>query len=372
VAARKPGLAEISLQIRRAQSICCALAIALRVKNGENPPMSLAASARQVQKAGPYLSYRYSLLSPTRIRELSTLKPWRALRDVVACWVCIAAAFAMIVIHPAWWTVLIAIPVIGNRYYGLFIIAHDGMHRRLFPNIKRNDFWTDFLVLAPIGAITRINNRNHLLHHRYLSTPEDPDRHKHACFNKAEHMDLLGYLSGLLSVWASAKAVFVTRGKNSQRYTTQANSASDGYTFRDFALLGGWFAALAGALTWLVGWWAYPVLWLFPVYSFMFLGDNLRSFAEHSHPEGDNAADHHRLITYTSNPIERMFVAPMNMNFHAAHHLWPSIPYYNLPIADREIRHRPESKGIEWRDSYFRYVFAYWFALPIEDCKQGR
>jgi len=49
--------------------------------------------------------------------------------------------------------VLLAIPVIGNRYYALFIIGHDGMHRRLFPHIKRNDFWNDLLVLAPIGAI---------------------------------------------------------------------------------------------------------------------------------------------------------------------------------------------------------------------------
>lgn len=333
--------------------------------------MSLGTLSPPVQRAGSYLPYRYSLLSPSRIRELSKLTPWRALLDVAACWAWIAAAVGMVVVRPAWWSVLIAIPVIGNRYYGLFIIGHDGMHRRLFPNVKRNDFWTDLLVLAPIGAITRINNRNHMLHHRLLATPEDPDRHKHACFNKAERIELLGYLSGIFSVWVSARAVFFTRGKNRQRHDP-ANSASGDYTFRDFALLGGWFVALAGGLTWLVGWWAYPVLWLLPVYSFMFLGDNFRSFAEHSHPEGDDAADRHRLITYSSNPVERMFVAPMNMNYHAAHHLWPSIPYYNLRVADREIRQRPESSGLEWRNSYFGYLFAYWLSLPIADCKQGR
>jgi fatty acid desaturase len=278
--------------------------------------------------------------------------------DVAACWAFILAAFAYVKFHPSFWTVLLAIPVIGNRYYGLFIIGHDGMHRRLFPNVKRNDFWTDLLILAPIGAITRLNNRNHLAHHRNLATPADPDRHKHACFNKNDGAELAGYLSGILSVWHSVKDVFLTRG-GAQQNGQRARSTSSGYTVRDFCLLGGWFAALAGGLAWLVGWWAYSVLWAFPVYSFMFLADNFRSFAEHSQPEGDATADQHRLITYQSNSIERMFVAPMNMNYHAVHHLWPSIPYYNLPAADREIRADGESSGLEWRGLYLLYLFRY-------------
>jgi len=61
----------------------------------------------------------------------------------------------------------------------------------------------------------------------------------------------------------------------------------------------------------------------------------------------------------------------MNMNFHAAHHLWPSIPYYNLPAADQEIRSLPEAAGLEWRDSYFQYLHKYWSALPILGCNRG-
>ncbi len=332
--------------------------------------MSSATYSVPLQQTGPYLPYRYSLLSPARIRALSVLKPSRAMADVAVCWALILAAFAMVAIHPVWWTVLLAIPIIGNRYYGLFIIAHDGMHRRLFPTIKRNDFWNDLLILAPIGAITRINNANHMVHHRRLATQDDPDRHKHGCFNKSTRPELAGYLSGLLSVWVSGKAVFFTRGKS--KASQGSGGRPSGYALRDFAMLFGWFCLLAGGLTWTIGWWAYPVLWLFPVYTFMFLGDNFRSFAEHSHPESDAAADEHRLITYSSNPIERMFVAPMNMNFHTAHHLWPSIPYYNLPTADKEIRGMPEASGLEWRNSYFGYLLSYWMALPIPDCRQGR
>jgi fatty acid desaturase len=327
---------------------------------------------QRVQETGnPYLAYRRVLLSSAQIKELSAPKPSRALVDAAICWAWIAAAMGLVAIHTSWWTVLIAIPVIGNRYYALFIIGHDGMHRRLFPTIKRNDFWTDLLVLAPIGAITHINNRNHLTHHRHLATPEDPDRHKHGCFNKADRPALLEFLSGLGSVWHSAKAVFFTRGpRNLQNAPTVPDANS--YTLRDFVLLVSWFVILAGGLTWFIGWWAYPVLWLVSVYTFMFLGDNFRSFAEHSHPEGDQAADRHRLITYISNPVERMLIAPMNMNYHTAHHLWPSIPYYNLPTADRLMRQHPAAAGLEWRGSYFAYLLAYWTVLPIADCKRAR
>ena len=323
------------------------------------------------ETVGPYGPYRRVLLSSAQIKELSTPKPWRAIVDAAICWSWILAAMGLVAFHPTWWTVLTAIPVIGNRYYALFIIGHDGMHRRLFPTIKRNDFWTDVLVLGALGAITRINNRSHLTHHRHMATPEDPDRHKHACFNKSDRLELVEFLSGFTSAWSSAKAVFLSRGRKHLQHTP-ARSPASSYTLRDFVILASWFAVLAGGLTWFIGWWAYPVLWLLPVYTFMFLGDNFRSFAEHSHPEGDQAADRQRLISYTSNPFERMLVAPMNMNFHIAHHLWPSIPYYNLPAADRLIRQHPDAAGLEWRGSYFAYLLTYWLALPIAECKQGR
>ncbi len=126
-----------------------------------------------------------------------------------------------------------------------------------------------------------------------------------------------------------------------------SDETEGGYTVRDLAILAGLQTALLLGLTTAIAWWAYPVLWLLPVYLFMYLGDNFPSFAEHPHPKNDAASDEHRLITYLSNPLERWFLAPMNMNYHAAHHLWPSIPYYNLPIADREIRGLPDAAGLE-------------------------
>jgi fatty acid desaturase len=59
------------------------------------------------------------------------------------------------------------------------------------------------------------------------------------------------------------------------------------------------------------------------------------------------------------------------MNYHTAHHLWPSIPYYNLPQADREIRDLPAAADLEWRGTYVGYLLQYFRLLPLEDCRSA-
>jgi fatty acid desaturase len=314
-----------------------------------------------------YSRYRSQLLSQQRVRELSQLRPARAMRDIALCWLEILAAWIAVALYPQWWVVALAIIVVGTRYYALFIIGHDGMHRRLMNNIRQNDLVADLFVFAPIGAITRITNTGHLRHHLHLASEEDPDRYKHECFDKSEVIELLGYLSGLATLY-KAVVGFLRPSRKSVDHTDSVKSKSV-YTARDFALLIGWQVLLIGGLSLAIGWWAYPTLWLVPVYLFTYLGNNFRSFAEHSQPEADEKADEHRLITYISNPLEQLFLSPMNMNYHASHHLWPSIPYYNLPLADQEIRSMPLAQELEWRRSYFGYLWRYYRALPLEECK---
>jgi fatty acid desaturase len=314
--------------------------------------------------ADPYQVFRKTLLPIGRVRELSALRPWRAVLDAAWCWSWIIAAWAVVALWPSWWTVLLAVPVVGSRYYALFLIGHDGLHRRLFPDHRANDLFNDLFALGPIGAITRLNGKNHLSHHRHLATPLDPDRHKHGCFNKSRRHELLGFLTGLTSVVRSVRHVFFPPPPGS--------GDVERYSPRDCVILVGWQVLLIGGLSAAVGWWAYPVLWLLPVYVFTFLADNFRSFAEHSQPRADDEADRHRLITFVSSPVERLFLAPMNMNCHTVHHLWPSIPYYNLPEADREIRQHPAARELEWRGSYLGYLNRYYRALPLYECRERR
>jgi fatty acid desaturase len=310
----------------------------------------------------PYAPYR-RLLPLERVRELSTLNEARAVRDTLLAWAYIIGAWAVVYLLPLWWVVLLVIPVIGSSYYALFIIGHDGMHYRLFNNKRHNELFNDLFIFGPIGAITRINKRNHLDHHRHLATDLDPDRYKQTCIGKDTSFGLLFFLSGLRSFWNAIRNVMLNKG---QKQTTRPES----YTWQDVAMLLSWQVLLIGMLTYFIGWWAYPVLWLVPFYLFTFLMDNFRTFAEHARPEPDRLADTHRLITYVPNRIERTLFAPMNMHYHAVHHLWPSIPYYNLPMADRELRACQGIDGLEWRTSYIAQLRDWFARTPIANCTQ--
>jgi fatty acid desaturase len=300
------------------------------------------------------------------VRELSQLRPARVVRDVVACWSVIVASWAAAALWPGFWIVALAVPLIGSRYYALFIIGHDGLHRRLFQRQAVNDAFCDLLVLGPVGGITHITNANHLAHHRHLASELDPDRYKHGCFNKTTSFEFVAFLTGLSSLVRAAGNAFLGRAA-----ARTSGASTEAYRARDLVILGSWQVALAVGLSLGVGWWGYPLLWLVPVYLFTYLPDLIRSFVEHSHPEADAQADEHRLITYRSNPIERMLLAPMNMNLHAAHHLWTSIPYYNLPAADRELKDSPAAAGLVWRGSYLRYLLRYYLALPLPECRRA-
>jgi fatty acid desaturase len=321
-------------------------------------------SSSPTSVADPYQRYRNTLLSRERVRELSRLRPQRAIFDALWSWAWIVAAWTVVAIWPTWWTVLLAIPVIGTRYYALLIVGHDGIHRRLFRSPRWNDWFADLLVFGPVAAITRINNQNHLGHHHHLSSPDDPDLHQFTCANKYQWHLLLGYLTGVTSLCRAFSNVFLRKAAK-----TGMARQPQRYTLRDLAIIGLWQIALISGLTWFVAWWAWPVLWLVPLYCFAFVGDNFRAFAEHSQPEPDGLANQHRLISYDSNWLERLFVSPCNMNYHAVHHLWPSIPYYNLPIADREIRGLPAADELEWRGSYCGYLLRYFSLLPLNDCR---
>lgn len=322
------------------------------------------------REPGPYHPYR-RLLATDHVRELSRLRPARMAADVAFDWVAIVTAWAVAAIWTRWWTVALACVVVGTRYYSLFIIAHDGMHRRLLRGRARNDLFNDLLIFGAIGAITRVNNTNHLLHHRHLASEEDPDRHRHCCHNKSTRPALLRFLTGLANVIPAISNVFL-RDRGGHIETSPGEATRKPYTVRDIAILVGWQAALIAGLTLAFGWWGYPVMWLLPVYVFMYQADMVRSFLEHSHPEADERADEHRMVTYLANPVERMFFAPRSMNFHTVHHLWPSIPYYNLRAADRDLRRCEGIEGLEWRSSYVGYLLRYFRALPLAECRPPR
>lgn len=310
-----------------------------------------------------YEPYRTALLSRDELAHLHVISPRNAIKDTLIAWAVILVAWLGVALAPYWWVVLIASFAIGTRFYSLLIIAHDGLHRRLFDTIKANDLWNDIFVLGPIGTITRINRINHMRHHRELALPTDPDRFKYTREGRDTPTNFLLALTCLPLLLTAVRNVLmpqeIIQGKETGEDAFTKTLAN--YKVRDIIIICAWQAALIGGLTFLIGWWAYPALWLFPVV-FALCCDILRVFCEHSQLTRDSDADlSMRLVSYAPSFIERIIFAPNNMNHHIAHHLWPAIPYYNLPNAERLIRSRLDGdKKLVWRDSYCGHILNYW------------
>jgi len=299
-----------------------------------------------------YQPYRSLLLSREEVMELSKLSPARAFRDLIWLWIQIVTAWAVAGWLHSWWACALAAAFVGNRYYSLYIIGHDGLHRRLHDRRVVNDLVNDLLVMGPIGAITRLNRHNHMTHHITLHCHNDPDAYK---YRSRQHMTLLGYF------WSLTAVPFVLRAVgNVLRSPANDRSNAERRTARDVVIILGWQILLVSSLSMVFGWWGYFAMWWIPVYAFTFATDLTRVFCEHSVPDTDDIALCDRLNTFDANWLELTLFAPMNMNHHAAHHLWPSIPYYNLPRATAQMRLRFERLPKDAEPSASRRSYIEW------------
>jgi fatty acid desaturase len=310
-----------------------------------------------------YHPFRQTILSRDELRELSTLRPARAVVNTLVNWLAILGAWTLVAMLPSWLTVVPAVLIVGTRYYALAIIGHDGLHRRVFPDQWTNDLYNDLLIMGPIGAITRVNRLNHIEHHRITASTVDPDRHKYLHDGKEPTLPFLVFLTGLANVWPTIRNIFL---RKSRQVAVVQEPVLESYKLRDIAILVAWQAVLIIGLSYAIGWWAYPILWLIPVYLFAYRADLVRVFCEHSMMQSDKTADESlRMVHYDSNWLELQFFAPNNMNCHVAHHLWPGIPYYNLPLAEEKVRSWDLKNGshgqIVWRASYCVYLVDYFF-----------
>jgi len=174
--------------------------------------------------------------------------------------------------------------------------------------------------------------------------------------NKANLWKFVFFLSGLMTFPRTLRKVL--RGGSKGSFAQRAFGFLSSRAPAIVAQL-----VLIAAIASVFPWWYYLTFWILPIYVHVFLADEVRAFCEHSQPViPDSMADPFRLITYVPNPIERMLFSPMNMNFHAEHHLWSYIPYYNTPLLHAYLKDRGD---IEVRTSYVGYLWRYFRKLPL-------
>jgi fatty acid desaturase len=257
---------------------------------------------------------------------------WKGVALIAHAWALILGAIALVAWSPNPLTYLLAVALIGSRQLGLAILMHDGAHGCLSPNEKLNLRLSQWSCAYPIFAETRAYRRYHLQHHARTQQEDDPDLVLSAPFpitrlsyRRKFFRDITGQTgyqqrkAQLLNAFGPAEWPFRRRAAHFWDKLGPQCVAN--------AML---FAGLAAAGVW----WAYPLLWLVPLLTWMMVITRIRNIAEHAVvPHSNDPLRNTR--TTRANLLERLFIAPYYVNYHLEHHLLFYVPCYNLPKVHR-------------------------------------
>lgn len=285
--------------------------------------------------------------SNEQIKSLHEYSDWKALWEVTYNWLWIIAAFALVYFLPNVLTVIIALFIIGGKQLGCAIIMHDTGHKSLFKNHQLNYFFGNWLGAYPIFMDMPKYGKYHLQHHLYTGLEKDPDTNLAKGYpTTARSMtrkilrDLFGITGakgfvGLLAMHAEylnfELGGKVTPTKNKMSFLKRV------YTFiKNFS--GPFLAnAIIFGTLFLLGQPLLYLLWIGAFLSTFYFCVRIRSITEHSVvPDEENPALNTR--TTQANFIEKLLFAPLNVNYHAEHHLIMSVPSYNLPKMHKMLK----------------------------------
>lgn len=285
----------------------------------------------------------------TKLREYLTLdevkavmqkSDLRAALEVLAMWLWIVFAFALVAVFPNVFTVVIALFILGGKQLACAILLHDCSHDSMFTSRRANQIVGNWLGAYPILQNLEQYRPYHREHHIYTGLDNDPDvsltkGYPTSAVSMVRKIarDLIGATGikaqigviamhiGLIKYNLGGLVERVKEKKNWKDTITNAFKNLWGPVTANAIMFG--ILYLTGH-TWLY------LLWIGAMFTTYNFSLRVRSMAEHSMVE-DRQNPQKNTRTTHANFIEQMLFAPYHVNYHVEHHLCMGAPSYNLP-----------------------------------------
>ena len=308
------------------------------------------------------------------LTQLNNLRSALAVLQTLAV-ISVGVGFAIWVGPSAWALLSVtgAVVVIGVAQHGLFILAHEAAHYRLFSHRGVNDVIGRMVGMA--GGVSMCTYRvTHRLHHNHLYTSEDPDTAIHGGYPRGVKYLWKKLAQDLVGLNAYKTYAYFFGAPALNAVTNRAARPLDDTSaqLRATARADRWFVVafhvatpLLCAAVW--GWqgavW-YVVLWALPLVTVLQPVLRLRAICEHGATTDFSspltAARTNRTWGSTANWLGRALLFPHHVNYHLEHHLYPAVPHYHLPQLHRLLLSKGALQGAEVRDvaDTFRLIFA--------------
>ena len=282
-------------------------------------------------------------LDAETLRRFSQPNPWRWLAAVTGEWVIIGTTMWACNRWTYWWVWAVGIVVIGTRQHAMGIMAHEGVHYL----IARKKFWNDLLAnLLSSYALTypvEGYRTNHLIHHRWLDTPIDPERASIDNY-PADWIYPMPKRQFFRMLLRDVVGIYQLQTAKLYKYVWVLPDGMVPHIIRVglfhciFIIL----AIMTGHL------WTYLLLWITPMFTIALLCFRLRTAAEHSGIRRSEKRYTRQAVdtmattrTVMGCPIAQFLLAPYNMSYHIEHHLYPSVPVFRLRALHRHLMKNP-------------------------------
>lgn len=286
----------------------------------------------------PNQSNAFANLAP-EIKKLSQLKQRKGILAAFLDWVVILLAIRWFAVEMSILRWALMAVIVGSRQHGLAILMHDAAHFRLLRNKKFNDLVSNCFLAYPLFITTEKYRTSHLAHHLYLNSEKDPDFNikrgkKDWTFPKNKMQ--LTLLLGKMLLYGG----IVELGRNFTRYSSSKTANPKEKNKASSAVKTTYYLGASIGLTYFGGWGLFLLCWFLPMITFLSFNLRVRSMAEHFGMEWTN--DFNMSRTTLCSAWEKILIARHNVGFHIEHHLYPSVPFYNLRKVHLLLKNIPE------------------------------
>lgn len=283
-------------------------------------------------------------LTSEELQKLTKLRTWRSLFGVLSDWLIIAGTFAIIIAYPNPFTYIFGFLLISRQQLALGLLMHDASHRRLASSAKFSDWIGQWLCGAPLFFSMFSYQKLHLKHHRDPLVKDDPDYSlisgypisKQSLFRK-----LLRDATGLSYIKFIRYFIYMARKpkdpstQETKKIITHQGSMSLASVAGSILITN---LILFGILYSVNHPWLYLTHWFLPMATGLQLLLRIRGIAEHAgyEPNPDQRMNSRTVVS----PIQTFIFAPHYAHYHLEHHVYPAVPYYNLPKLHRLLKER--------------------------------
>lgn len=274
---------------------------------------------------------------------------WRPFFDIILCYAVIAGAIALSL--KSFYFYPLSVLIIANRILTLSLLCHEALHGNLFKNAALNNFAGRWFCAFPTFISLSKYRKLHLLHHRVVAHPvTDPDYHLYQNYPMSKKDFFWNNFLDVVTLKSSWKFIqyyteipdhlFAKEGLISK---FKKNKLSG--DFREFLFF--YVILFSGLIA--LGWFNYYLLFfsvplVFITQPYVLLMGGLQ------HGPVQQADTPELLSRSIRGPkIVMEMLLPLNINYHAEHHLNSTIPHYWLKSFAQDME---ENQSPVWKTNY--------------------